>query len=177
MAIAKTENNQELKNPEEKISIPFTCPICKTKKELILEKSVINEAKQLTTISIPKNKICPHHFQAFVDKNFKVRGYQKVDFIFEIENQTNSIRNENTIFQDITFQGNKVEFMPKNHLLIQDKINPSLKGKKLSKMRKSKIKNKKMSLEEIYEQFWEFIDDDNLRFRELILKDRRRRIK
>ncbi|MFX1452620.1 MAG: hypothetical protein ACFFCM_17415, partial [Promethearchaeota archaeon] len=38
--------------------------------------------KHLTTISIPSGSVCDHGFQAFVDKNYKVRGYQIVDFEF-----------------------------------------------------------------------------------------------
>ncbi|MFX0073522.1 MAG: hypothetical protein ACFFAO_20795, partial [Candidatus Hermodarchaeota archaeon] len=30
--------------------------------------------------SVPKGLICNHNFQAFIDKNFIVRGYQKIDF-------------------------------------------------------------------------------------------------
>ncbi|MFX1596021.1 MAG: hypothetical protein ACFFBK_08130, partial [Promethearchaeota archaeon] len=43
---------------------------------------IINHAKQLTTVSIPSGAVCEHGFQSFVDKNFIVRGYQKVDFEF-----------------------------------------------------------------------------------------------
>jgi len=69
------ENNTQ----NEKI-LRFICPICKSEKELSISKSIISEAKTLTTISIQRNEICEHHFQAFVDKNFNIRGYQKVDF-------------------------------------------------------------------------------------------------
>ena len=56
------------------------CPICKTRRQINIPEDVINEAKQLTSISISKDIVCTHHFQAFVDKNFIVRGYQKVDY-------------------------------------------------------------------------------------------------
>jgi len=58
------------------------CPTCKTKKELSIPLKIINQAQHLTTISIPMGAVCKHGFQAFVDKNFIVRGYQKVDFEF-----------------------------------------------------------------------------------------------
>ena len=58
----------------------FVCPTCKSEKELLISESIISHSKNLTTISIQKNEICEHHFQAFVDKDFKIRGYQKVDF-------------------------------------------------------------------------------------------------
>jgi len=60
--------------------LKFICPTCKAEKELLISESIISQSKNLTTISIQKNEICEHHFQAFVDKDFKVRGYQKVDF-------------------------------------------------------------------------------------------------
>ena len=62
--------------------ILIVCPKCKNKKILKIPKKVINQAKQLTTISIPSHAVCEHSFQSFVDKNFKIRGYQNVDFEF-----------------------------------------------------------------------------------------------
>ncbi|MFX0106445.1 MAG: hypothetical protein ACFE75_13295 [Candidatus Hodarchaeota archaeon] len=62
--------------------IIVVCPTCKTKKELSIPSKIINQAQHLTTISIPLGSVCKHGFQAFVDKNFIVRGYQKVDFEF-----------------------------------------------------------------------------------------------
>jgi hypothetical protein len=58
------------------------CPTCKSKKELKIPTKIINQSKQLTTVSIPSGTVCEHSFQSFVDKNFVVRGYQKVDFEF-----------------------------------------------------------------------------------------------
>jgi len=63
--------------------IEVICPLCKVKKRINIPENVINEAKQLTSISISKDIVCNHHFQAFVDKNFIVRGYQKVDYHIE----------------------------------------------------------------------------------------------
>jgi len=62
--------------------ILIVCPKCKTNKVLKIPRKVINQAKQLTTISIPSRTVCEHSFQSFVDKNFKIRGYQNVDFEF-----------------------------------------------------------------------------------------------
>ncbi|TFF95906.1 MAG: hypothetical protein EU544_01770 [Promethearchaeota archaeon] len=69
--------------PIEKKQISVVCPICKTNFTIKVPKTVINKAKQLTTISIPKDVGCDHHFQMFVDKNFVPRGYQKVDYEFD----------------------------------------------------------------------------------------------
>ena len=62
--------------------IKIRCPQCSTDKKLMIPKKIIDKSKQLTTISIPSKLCCEHSFQAFVDKNFIVRGYQKVDFEF-----------------------------------------------------------------------------------------------
>ena len=63
-------------------NITVICPKCKNKKELTIPIKIVNQSKQLTTVSIPTNLCCEHSFQAFVDKNFKIRGYQLVDFAF-----------------------------------------------------------------------------------------------
>jgi hypothetical protein len=62
--------------------ITVICPKCNGKKKLKIPSKIISQSKQLTTISIPSALVCEHSFQAFVDKNFKVRGYQQVDFEF-----------------------------------------------------------------------------------------------
>ena len=57
-------------------------------------RKIINETKQLTTVSIPSELVCEHSFQAFIDKNFIVRGYQQVDFEFSnIEFYESSAKN------------------------------------------------------------------------------------
>jgi hypothetical protein len=60
--------------------VVMVCPECHNKDTLQIPRQIINQSKQLTTVSIPTGVICEHSFQAFIDKNFKVRGYQKVDF-------------------------------------------------------------------------------------------------
>ncbi len=75
----------ETNNTEEKElfdTIRVVCPTCKERKELKIPTKIINQSKTLTTVSIPSGAVCEHSFQTFVDKNFKVRGYQKVDFEF-----------------------------------------------------------------------------------------------
>ena len=72
----------ELTSEDTYQEIQVICPTCKTKKALRIPSKIINHAKQLTTVSIPSGAVCEHGFQSFVDKNFKVRGYQKVDFEF-----------------------------------------------------------------------------------------------
>jgi hypothetical protein len=110
------------------------CPICKLKKVITIPKLIVNQAKQLSTISVSKGIVCKHHFQVFIDRNFSIRGYQKVDF--ELSNK----RHKN------------VKSLTNSYSIKQD-----------------------MTLEEIYNEFWEYIDDDNETFRELIIKDKKRR--
>ncbi|MFX1418894.1 MAG: hypothetical protein ACFE9N_08250 [Promethearchaeota archaeon] len=75
-------NSENLSSNEIQHEILVVCPTCKVKKELRIPVKIIDQAKHLTTVSIPSGTVCKHGFQAFVDKNFKVRGYQTVDFEF-----------------------------------------------------------------------------------------------
>ncbi|TXT66552.1 MAG: hypothetical protein BAJALOKI3v1_20015 [Promethearchaeota archaeon] len=76
--IAKDQISHNDEESYEKVTLE--CPICGTRNNLRIPCKIINESKQLTTISIPRGLVCDHHFQAFVDKNFQTRGYQKIDF-------------------------------------------------------------------------------------------------
>ena len=76
-----TKNNSN--NSQDERILTFICPICKKEKDLKISESIINLSKNLTTVSIQKDEICEHHFQAFIDKDFRIRGYQKVDFEIE----------------------------------------------------------------------------------------------
>lgn len=109
--------------------LSISCPICQAKEVIDVPISIIDQSKHLTTISIPKGKVCKHHFQIFVDKNFAIRGFQKVDYELNKNNSNNQ------------------------------KLNVS----------------DKMTLNEIYEEFWEYISEDNEHFRTFIIKDKRRK--
>ena len=71
---------KECYDKQEKITISIICPTCKSKKNIKVPKLVVEAAKNLMTLSVPRGIMCEHTFQAFVDKQFNVRGYQKVDF-------------------------------------------------------------------------------------------------
>ena len=151
--------------------VKIDCPLCKSSKVLKFPKSVINKAQHLTTISLPKGLICDHHFQAFLDKNFAVRGYQKVDFEFEKKgNQKEqadiqfSSESENEIFDQLIMEGNYIEYRP----ILKDNSNVQQKTKEIKKNKE------KRSLKDIYDEFWEFIDDNNSEFKDFISKDKRR---
>jgi hypothetical protein len=38
----------------------------------------------LVTVNVAQDVICPHAFQVFVDHDKKIRGYQKIDFVVEL---------------------------------------------------------------------------------------------
>ena len=195
MAVAKTKNTIKTDNLSVPVPIQFFCPVCKTSKKLKIAKSVINQSGQLTTISIPRNKVCDHHFQAFVDRNFVVRGYQRVDFEFsddkikEKEDHFTSLKDkDNKLFDEIHFQGNHMEYSPKetqnSDTEDQNKNEDTLEKEETQQLQKNRSvkdekcktipKRKEMTLEEIYNEFWEFIDDENREFREFIVSDPRR---
>lgn len=56
------------------------CPKCQVKRVIKVPRNVFTQNQHLTTVSIPLGLVCNHSFNAFIDKNFKVRGYQKVDY-------------------------------------------------------------------------------------------------
>jgi len=62
--------------------VHLVCPECHTKKNLTVPSKIIEQSQHVITISIPTGLICEHHFQAFVDKNCDIRGYQLGDFEF-----------------------------------------------------------------------------------------------
>ncbi|MFX1443000.1 MAG: hypothetical protein ACFFHV_06260 [Promethearchaeota archaeon] len=157
--------------------VQIICPICKSEKLLDIPESIINQAKQLTTVSIQKGMLCNHHFQAFIDKNFKVRGYQKIDFEvtpkrMEVKStfknkKESSKNNDEELFENLIMEGNFLEYNPKNLSGTDLNAIPERRGES--------GKRKDLSLKEIYDLFWEFIDEDNREFRELIIKDKRRK--
>ncbi|MCK4481311.1 MAG: hypothetical protein KAV01_12350 [Candidatus Lokiarchaeota archaeon] len=168
MAITEAKNNVNISTAK----IDFICPVCKSRKALDVPKSVIEDAKQLTTMSIARGLVCEHQFQAFVDKNYQVRGYQRVDFEFEpnVNHEkpsdfNNFKQDDNELFENLVLEGNYLEYKPKN---TEHKINKSLKKQKMP------TQEKKISLGEIYNEFWELIDEDNEKFRDFIENDSRR---
>ncbi len=154
--------------------VQVICPVCKSKAVIQIPKSVINNATQLTTVSVPKGKICPHHFQLFLDKNFVIRGYQKVDFQLnhdknDKQNKLDSKKhfvNSLDLYKSNVLYKKKPKTIPRKPDIYEDKKIVDLK---------TEI-NSKMTLKDIYDEFWEFIDENNETFRNFILKDKRRRL-
>ena len=72
--------------------VEIICPVCRTKKSINIPARIIDKSKQLTSILIPIGRICDHAFIPFVDKQFKVRGYQKLDVLLDdIESKSEPI--------------------------------------------------------------------------------------
>ena len=72
------EQDAEFEEQTKEVSIK--CPECGKMNKISIPAKIISQSKQLTTVSIPSGLVCEHTFQAFIDKNFKTRGYQKVDY-------------------------------------------------------------------------------------------------
>ncbi|MHA1458312.1 MAG: hypothetical protein ACTSQR_01455 [Promethearchaeota archaeon] len=171
MAILEQNLNTQIGELNEYSDVKIDCPVCKASKVMKFPKSVINKARHLTTISLPKGLICDHHFQAFLDKNFAVRGYQKVDFEFESKKDQKKHAgiqlfngNENELFDHLIVEGNYIKYQP----IAKDNTNIQQKPQECKKL------DGKRSLKEIYDEFWEFIDDNNTEFKDFISKDKRR---
>ena len=104
--------------------IQIICPICKTRDLVGIPRSQLNKNSQLTTISIQKGLICPHHFQFFMDNQFQIRGYQKVDLELNQENSKvlmNGVKafkhNENQskdLFEKLIIDDDIVKYQPLN---------------------------------------------------------------
>lgn len=185
MESTKLTQNADTTSLDDSTQIEFICPVCKAKKILLFPKSVITQAKGLTTMSIAKGLVCEHHFQAFVDKKCAVRGYQRVDFEFENDSvrknkldSENFKNNEKDLFENLILEGNHLEYRPKrttSDVNVQNynyKVNGSTREG--NQNIQNNTKRKKMTLQEIYNEFWEFIDDNNEVFREFIVRDQRR---
>lgn len=75
-------NNSGLVQEDSFKKVLLVCPECKTQKKLNIPIKIINQSEHITTVSIPTGLICSHHFQAFLDKHYNIRGYQLGDFEF-----------------------------------------------------------------------------------------------
>ncbi|MGV9199821.1 MAG: hypothetical protein ACOC44_09705 [Promethearchaeia archaeon] len=149
-------------NSGEKKLIQIVCPICERDKELKIPSTLVKKHKHLTTISIPKGVICEHHFQAFIDKNFRVRGYQQVDFEFPLEKEKEE-RNPYEREQRAIVNSTK-SFRCEENNEIMNKEN----------VQKNKAREE-MSLKEVYEKYWHLIEDDSKTFQNFIKNDKRRK--
>ena len=107
----KTEESEKI----EKSYIRVICPICKQNKRISIPQYIVDDAKNVATLSIPKKLVCEHHFQAFVDKNLAVRGYQMVDYEFDrhLDKIINEITATDIFCNVITTEEKKTAFCSK----------------------------------------------------------------
>ena len=171
MAVTKLTQTPEIITSTNSTQIQFICPVCKSKKSLKSPRSIVDKAKGLTTMSIARGLVCEHQFQAFVDKNFIVRGYQRVDFEFEKtkieQNQQpkSNIKDDRELFENLVLEGDYLEYKP----------NRRSKAKNSQKQQlQNKSEHKDKTLRELYDEFWEFIDENNGTFQDFIKDDKRR---
>lgn len=145
------------------------CPVCKISGEVgVPEEKVLNN-NSTTTISVPAGLICEHHFQAFLDRNFAVRGYQRVDVdLAEINNSVNKVAQES----EFVFPPLEVSNYPQNGATYEDFENCI---KELYRKQQAgefePIDNKPKTLREIYLDFRVLIPDNNKEFSQFIEKD------
>jgi hypothetical protein len=154
--------------------IEVICPICKTRDLIGIPEKKVKKSSHLTTVSIQKGLICPHHFQVFIDKNMKIRRYQKVDFelnednIMKLRNGVKAFnlnQEKEHLFDELNLYRNDIKYQFLNNIKNEENT---------EKNREVLAENKRMTIKEIYEEFWEFIDEDNEKFRELVTNDKRR---
>jgi hypothetical protein len=62
-------------------NILLRCPKCETQKRIKVPSKILTQSGTIITMGIPVGLICDHSFQAFVDEQSNVRGYQVVDFV------------------------------------------------------------------------------------------------
>ena len=158
MAITKLTHGTEITSLDDSAKIQFICPVCKSEKILSFPRTIVNQATGLTTMSIAKGLVCEHQFQAFVDKNFKVRGYQKVDFEFEknfetgaITESQNRIRDDKELFDNLIFEGNYLEYKP-NH---KDSNKRQISENQISQSKKLTLKEMSCRLDLPLRNSWE----------------------
>jgi phage pi2 protein 07 len=177
MMIDNIEHSHTQTPFESPVSVTLICPNCSEKKTIKFPKTIFAHKKGLSTISVHKGLICEHAFQAFIDKNYKIRGYQKVDL--ELKSPSKNPENKREYLKDkrlirnLVCEGNYLKYYP------EESFNKIDKNKTHSKLQSSFSadsleKQKNITLEEIYDDFWDFIGDDNEAFQKFIIRDKRR---
>lgn len=171
MSRAKNIENTENALQPSTVKIHFQCPVCSQLAHLDIDKEIFEQSDSLTTISVPKGIICEHAFHAFVDKNYQIRGYQRVDFEFKQKKSLAKKEYEKNPITELAEEEERklkkdIDF--KNLILKMNEVifNPESDDKELKKI--------KQTLKTIYEDFWDFIPNDNGVFEKFIENDKRR---
>ena len=58
------------------IKLKIICPVCSAEKFLDYPKSIFEKFNEHSTLGFPSGLICEHRFQALIDKDCIIRGYQ-----------------------------------------------------------------------------------------------------
>lgn len=61
-------------------SIMVVCPRCQKTGLVQIPTEIIQDSKSLSIVLIRAGVTCDHAYQVFLDKQYKVRGYQKTDY-------------------------------------------------------------------------------------------------
>ncbi len=70
----------------------INCPVCHINGRMDIPPEVIeNKQAGLVTINVPRDYVCPHAFQVFIDRNNVIRGYQKSDFQVELKREIKEV--------------------------------------------------------------------------------------
>lgn len=64
--------------------VRLQCPNCRAVGFRKIPSSLVDEVEGLASVLVPKSAICEHAFQVYLDRDFNVRGYQKVDHAIEL---------------------------------------------------------------------------------------------
>ncbi len=74
-------------------SVTISCPVCKKMVDIELPTFLVQESQDnIVKVQIPQDKCCPlHSFMVFIDKNFKIRGYQHADLEFNLKARKGTI--------------------------------------------------------------------------------------
>ncbi len=71
------------KDPNNFNPLLVECPKCKATNEIFIPKSLFDDFKGILSIIVPKNLVCEHPFQIFLDHFCEIRGYQSIDYEIE----------------------------------------------------------------------------------------------
>jgi len=143
----------------------ITCPICNLKKKIEIPYDAIQSAKSLAAIFIPKNLICEHNFQAFIDKNYAVRGYQKIDFELPSSISENKIEKQILLESDL----NDIEIVKWN--LSPENLIHVIHGILYDRNFIFIIPDSKENILESIEKFIELVFRDTFKFKLSIIKE------
>lgn len=74
------------------MTLNINCPVCQKVGQMEIPPEILEQKRAgLVTVNIPRDYVCPHAFQVFIDRNNMVRGYQKNDFQVELKREIKEV--------------------------------------------------------------------------------------